>query len=99
MAAIRSGGQPRHKAGTTELTERSYEFLRNDKLNARNFFETLPGANKGAFKTVTTVARPRGPIKARPHILLAGFESERDGPARRWRLVCRAKRTLHPPGL
>src|SRR5260370_7426770 len=38
------------KSGTNQVHGTAYEFLRHDKLNARNFFETLPGARKSPFK-------------------------------------------------
>src|SRR5215475_12291221 len=38
------------KSGGNEYHGSAYEFLRHDKLNARNFFETLPGAVKSPFR-------------------------------------------------
>ncbi len=61
------------KSGTNQLHGTLYEFLRNDKLNARNFFETLPGATKGPFKNSNYggTAGRTGP--AEPHFLLRRF--------------------------
>ena len=58
------------KSGTNQLHGTLYEFLRNDKLNARNFFETLPGATKGPFKNSNYGGTVGGPIQAQPHLLL-----------------------------
>ena len=58
------------KSGTNQVHGTAYEFLRNDKLNARNFFETLPGATKGPFKNSNYGGTAGRPDPARPHILL-----------------------------
>ena len=52
------------KSGTNAVHGSAYEFLRHDKLNARNFFETLPGAPKRRSKTATTEAPPAAPSNA-----------------------------------
>jgi hypothetical protein len=38
------------KSGTNQVHGTAYEYLRHDKLNSRNFFETLPGSQKSPFK-------------------------------------------------
>lgn len=70
---IKSGGNQFH--GTL------YEFLRNDKLNARNFFETLPGASKGPFKNSNYGGTVGGPIKKNRTFFFAGFEGEKGRPS------------------
>ena len=87
------------KSGTNHLHGTLYEFLRNDKLNARNFFETLPGATKGPFKNSNYGGTAGGPIKHESHILLCRLsKASGDGPVRRWQSACRAPRTSPPRG-
>ena len=69
------------KSGTNEFHGTLYEFLRNDKLNARNFFETLPGATKGPFKNSNFGGTAGGPIKHDRTFFFAGFEGERGRPS------------------
>lgn len=69
------------KSGTNEIHGTLYEFLRNDKLNARNFFETLPGATKGPFKNSNYGGTVGGPIKHDRTFFFAGFEGERGRPS------------------
>ncbi|MBZ5602284.1 MAG: TonB-dependent receptor [Acidobacteriia bacterium] len=69
------------KSGTNDIHGSLYEYLRNDKLNARNFFETLPGATKGPFKNNNYGATIGGPIKRNRTFFFAGFESERGRPS------------------
>lgn len=69
------------KSGTNEIHGSLYEFLRNDKLNARNFFETLPGATKGPFKNSNYGGALGGPIKHDRTFLFAAFEGERGRPS------------------
>ena len=69
------------KSGTNEIHGTAYEFLRNDKLNARNFFETLPGATKGPFKNSNYGATAGGPISHDRTFFFAGFEGERGRPS------------------
>jgi hypothetical protein len=51
------------KSGTNHIHGTLYEFLRNDKLNARNFFETLPGTTKSPFKNSNYGGTIGGPIQ------------------------------------
>src|SRR5262249_1662330 len=69
------------KSGTNEVHGTLYEFLRNDKLSARNFFETLPGATKGPFKNSNYGATAGGPIVHDKTFFFAGFEGERGRPS------------------
>src|SRR6266567_3013758 len=69
------------KSGTNEVHGTLYEFLRNDKLNARNFFETLPGATKGPFKNNNYGGTVGGPIKHDRTFFFGGFEGERGRPS------------------
>ena len=69
------------KSGTNEIHGSAYEFLRNDKLNARNFFETLPGARKGPFKNSNYGATAGGPIRHDRTFFFVGFEGERGRPS------------------
>jgi hypothetical protein len=69
------------KSGTNELHGSLYEFLRNDKLNARNFFETLPGATKGPFKNSNFGGTAGGPIQHNRTFFFIGYEGERGRPS------------------
>jgi hypothetical protein len=69
------------KSGTNAVHGSAYEFLRNDKLNARNFFETLPGATKGPFKNSNYGAMIGGPISHDRTFFFAGFEGEKGRPS------------------
>ncbi len=69
------------KSGTNQVHGTAYEFLRNDKLNARNFFETLPGAQKSAFKNSNYGATMGGPIKHDRTFFFVGYEGERGRPS------------------
>ena len=69
------------KSGTNEIHGTLYEFLRNDKLNARNFFETLPGTTKGPFKNNNYGGTLGGPIKHDRTFFFVGFEGERGRPS------------------
>src|SRR5262249_26308917 len=69
------------KSGSNDLHGSAYEFLRNDKLNARNFFETLPGATKGPFKNSNYGATLGGPIKHDRTFFFGAYEGERGRPS------------------
>jgi hypothetical protein len=69
------------KSGTNELHGTLYEFLRNDKLNARNFFETLPGATKGPFKNSNYGFTVGGPIQRDRTFFFGAFEGEKGRPS------------------
>jgi Carboxypeptidase regulatory-like domain/TonB dependent receptor/TonB-dependent Receptor Plug Domain len=68
------------KSGTNDLHGTAYEFLRHDKLNARNFFETLPGAHKSPFKNSNYGGTAGGPLIHDHTFFFAGFEGERGRP-------------------
>lgn len=69
------------KSGTNDLHGSLFEAFRNDALDARNFFETLPGATKGPFKNNNFGASLGGPIVRNRTFFFAGFESERGRPS------------------
>ena len=69
------------KSGTNQVHGTLYEFLRNDKLNARNFFETLPGATKGPFKNSNFGGTAGGPIQHDRTFFFVGYEGERGRPS------------------
>jgi hypothetical protein len=69
------------KSGTNEIHGTVSEFLRNDKLNARNFFETLPGVTKAPFKNSNYGFTIGGPIQHNRTFFFAGFEGERGRPS------------------
>jgi hypothetical protein len=69
------------KSGTNEFHGSLLEFLRNDKLNARNFFETLPGAAKGPFKNSNFGGTLGGPIQQDRTFFFMGYEGERGRPS------------------
>jgi hypothetical protein len=69
----RSGGgyvQIRTKSGTNELHGLLYEFLRNDKFDARNFF----AASKPVLRYNQFGASLRGPIRKDKTFLFANYE-------------------------
>jgi Carboxypeptidase regulatory-like domain/TonB dependent receptor-like, beta-barrel len=68
------------KSGTNDLHGTAYEFLRNDKLNARNFFETLPGSQKSPFKNNNFGGTAGGPLRHNQTFFFAAFEGERGRP-------------------
>ena len=68
------------KSGTNTIHGTAYEFLRHDKLNARNFFETLPGAKKSPFKNSNFGGTVGGPVKHDRTFFFVGFEGERGRP-------------------
>src|SRR5215467_10530626 len=67
-------------SGDNEFHGTLYEFLRNDKVNAPNFFETLPGARKGPFKNGNYGGTAGGPIQHNRTFFFVGFEGERGRP-------------------
>src|SRR5262249_27938237 len=69
------------KSGTNQIHGSAYEFLRHDKLNARNFFETLPGARKGPFKNSNYGVTAGGPVTKDRSFFFGGFEGERGRPS------------------
>lgn len=69
------------KSGTNQFHGSLYEYFRNDKLNARNFFETLPGNRKAAFKNSNYGGTIGGPLVHDKTFFFAGFEGERGRPS------------------
>lgn len=69
------------KSGTNQIHGSLYEYFRNDKLNARNFFETLPGNRKAAFKNSNYGGTIGGPLVHDKTFFFAGFEGERGRPS------------------
>jgi Carboxypeptidase regulatory-like domain len=69
------------KSGSNDLHGSAYDFLRNDKLNARNFFETLPGAKKGPFKNNNFGGALGGPIRRDRTFAFIAYEGERGRPS------------------
>src|SRR5262249_34308238 len=69
------------KSGANDVHGTLYEFLRNDKLNARNFFETLPGTKKAPFKNSNYGGTAGGPIQHDRTFFFVGFEGERGRPS------------------
>ena len=68
------------KSGTNEVHGTAYEYLRHDKLNARNFFETLPGSQKSPFKNSNFGGTVGAPIKHDRTFVFAAYEGERGRP-------------------
>jgi hypothetical protein len=68
------------KSGTNEIHGTAYEFLRHDKLNARNFFETLPAATKSPFKNSNFGGTAGGPIRRDQTFFFLAYEGERGRP-------------------
>jgi hypothetical protein len=69
------------KSGSNQVHGSLSEFFRNDKLNARNFYETLPGASKGPFKNNNYGASFGGPIKHDQTFVFGAYEGERGRPS------------------
>jgi len=68
------------KSGTNQVHGTAYEYLRHDKLNSRNFFETLPGSQKSPFKNSNFGGTLGAPIKHDRTFVFAAYESERGRP-------------------
>jgi outer membrane receptor protein involved in Fe transport len=62
------------KSGTNEWHGDAFEFVRNDKLNARNFFD---GADKAHFRLNEFGGTAGGPIKREKIFIFGGAELER----------------------
>jgi hypothetical protein len=65
------------KSGSNEFHGGAYEFLRNAKLNATDFFANRTGAGKGAFTQNQFGAFVGGPIVRDKTFFYAGFEGYR----------------------
>ena len=62
------------KSGTNQFHGDAWEYFRNDKLNARNFFD---GATKSPWKQNQFGATIGGPIKKDKMFFFGGYEGER----------------------
>jgi hypothetical protein len=69
------------KSGTNAFHGTLFDYFRNDKLNARNFFETLPGATKGPFKNNNYGGSGGGPVIRNRTFFFVSFEGERGRPS------------------
>jgi outer membrane receptor protein involved in Fe transport len=66
------------KSGTNEFHGTAYDFLRNDNLDARNFFETLPGQTKNEFRNNNFGGVLGGPIVRNRTFFFGGYEGQRE---------------------
>ncbi len=66
------------KSGTNDFHGSAYEFVRNAALDARNFFETLPGGKKGPFKNNDFGSVIGGPIIRNRTFFFGGYEGQRE---------------------
>ncbi len=67
------------KSGTNDFHGSAYIFHRNDNLDARNFFETLPGRTRGEFRNNNFGGVIGGPIVRDRTFFFAGYEGQREG--------------------
>jgi hypothetical protein len=65
------------KSGTNEIHGSAWEFLRNDKLDATDFFLNAAGQKKGAFKQNQFGATVGGPIIKNKTFWFADYEGTR----------------------
>jgi hypothetical protein len=65
------------KSGTNGLHGSGWEFLRNDKFDAADFFQHYDGGGKGAFKQNQFGATLGGPIKKNKTFFFADYEGTR----------------------
>jgi hypothetical protein len=66
------------KSGTNDFHGTAFEFLRNDALDAKNFFETLPGGTKGPFRNNDFGGVFGGPIVHNRAFFFVAYEGERE---------------------
>jgi len=65
------------KSGTNELHGNAWEFLRNDKLDAANFFENSGGIPKGEYRQNQFGATFGGPIRKNKTFFFGDYEGTR----------------------
>jgi len=65
------------KSGTNELHGSLWEFLRNDKVDAADFFQNANGQKKGAFRQNQFGATAGGPIRKNKTFFFADYEGTR----------------------
>ncbi len=65
------------KSGTNEFHGSLWEFLRNDALDAADFFENATGSKKGAFRQNQFGATVGGPIRKNKTFFFADYEGTR----------------------
>src|ERR1700680_1696046 len=65
------------RSGTNQFHGGVYEFLRNDKLDASNFFENANGLKKGSFKQNQFGVSAGGPIKKDKVFIFGDYEGIR----------------------
>jgi hypothetical protein len=65
------------KSGTNSLHGTLWEFLRNDKLDARDFFEDVPGGIKGEYRQNQFGVALGGPIKKNKAFFFGDYEGLR----------------------
>jgi hypothetical protein len=65
------------KSGTNQFHGSAYEFLRNDALDAANFFDNAGGLKKGAFRQNQFGAAAGGPIRKDKLFIFGDYEGIR----------------------
>ena len=65
------------KSGTNQFHGSAYEFLRNDALDAANFFENLNGLKKGSFRQNQFGVSAGGPIRKDKLFIFGDYEGIR----------------------
>ncbi|MBV8820474.1 MAG: carboxypeptidase regulatory-like domain-containing protein, partial [Acidobacteriaceae bacterium] len=65
------------KSGTNELHGSLWEFLRNDKLDAADYFQNATGSKKGAFRQNQFGVTVGGPIRKNKTFFFADYEGTR----------------------
>jgi hypothetical protein len=67
-----------YKSGSNDLHGSLFEFLRNSKLDANDFFNNLQGRQLGSFKRNQFGAMVNGPIRRNKTFFLASYEGLRE---------------------
>ena len=65
------------KSGTNQFHGNAWEFLRNDKLDAANFFENAGGIQKGEYRQNQFGVTAGGPIKKDKTFIFGDYEGTR----------------------